>query len=359
MKILHLISTLGIGGAEKFVVQLSVQQKANGNSVFVLALDSASDVGKDTHYENAQIDYLKSNGVIYIKVGGSGRKNPLNVGFQLRKYLSEIKPDIVHSHMALWSLYLSFLNWKSLHVFTQHINRLKFPFLHKYILSHRIDKYICICEEAYVDMKKYIPIKKIKKIINGINIDGVYTKRLDFTRSNKIRFLFVGRLTYQKNINLLIEALSKLRIEGFDNFSLSIVGDGEDLNNLQNLVAVNNLPEYISFLGVRKDINLLLSNHDVFILPSRYEGYSIALIEALCSGIFVIASEVGGNADILNYGEFGCVFKNDNLVQLTNLIREILSFRTKDARDPVKLQSYINKFSINECARLHDMCYSE
>lgn len=353
MKILQLVSSFGIGGAEKFVAELSVELKQQGHDITVLVLDRAIDVGKDPDYEANLIKYLNDNGITVIHVGDKARKRPFAILSTLNKTISDFQPDVIHSHLLIWTVFLSIFWRKRKHIFTQHINTLRFPFIHKVFIRKAVERYISICDDATISMKKSIDNEKIVKIVNGISLDK-FTKIEKKTRAGSINFVTVSRLSEQKNHHLIIDAVNKLvNHHKQTNFLINVVGEGPLLNELKAKIARLSLESFFIFHGVRKDIPSVLTSNDVFLLPSKDEGFSIALIEALIARISIIASNVGANHEILLDGKYGQLVEKNNCDSLVDAMLQEIEGKLAYQYDTDEFQSHLQSLSISTCAKNH------
>ena len=139
---------------------------------------------------------------------------------------------------------------------------------------------------------------------------------------------------------------------------LIIVGDGPEHANLMKLTADLNLSDNVLFLGERGDISIILSMLDIFVLPSLSEGTSVTLLEALSTGVPVIASGVGGNPKIVIDEETGMLFESGNVKELSDKIKALIAGGpmprkfTKKGRELV-----INNYSIAEMNRKYLSLY--
>lgn len=358
MKIVHLVSSLGIGGAEKFAADLCVEQSKAGNKIYLITLDRARDIGKNEAYEQSLKEELVENGVQVLFYESISRKSLFKTLLSLRKMLLEIEPDIVHSHLLIWSVLLSFTKKNYISLFTQHTSFLKFPLIHKIFLHRFIDKYIAISDATLNSLVKVIEKKKIFKIFNGIRSD-CFSSLPRKLKSEEYKLITVSRLDDIKNHQLLLKVIATIVSE--DNqlsFSLDIVGSGPNELQLKSLAKELNINSYVKFLGTRKDVPELLARSNLFLLPSIREGFSISLIEALCSGINIIASDVGGNREILNDGKFGYLFESNNETDLKEgisyFLRNQVSNRYESSRD-----EYIKKLSIESSSEEHVKLYNQ
>lgn len=136
---------------------------------------------------------------------------------------------------------------------------------------------------------------KIRKIPNGISFDQNCAKE-SYRLSCPVHLLSIGRLDSQKAYDVLVAGLSRL---GELDFRCHIYGEGEERRNLEQLIRESELDDRLFLPGVVHDLEQRLPACDLFILASRAEGLSNALLEAMMYGVPCIASAVGGNVDLL------------------------------------------------------------
>ena len=125
--------------------------------------------------------------------------------------------------------------------------------------------------------------------------------------------VFVGRVTLEKGLNYLLEALWQFN-EWPDNLFILIVGAGEYLEAFENLAA--DISQNIICVGATKEVKDYLFASDFFIMPSLHENHSIALLEAIAANLPVVATNCGGNSEIVEDGKTGFLFdpKNSNAI---------------------------------------------
>ena len=118
--------------------------------------------------------------------------------------------------------------------------------------------------------------------------------------TNKLKLIAVGRLVPLKCFDILIRAVAEIVNAGYDVLAL-IAGEGEKRLSLEKLVRDLGVGCYVKLLGLRHDVIELMKDSDIFVIPSRYEGLSIAMIEALACGLPIIASDAPGLRDFINH----------------------------------------------------------
>jgi glycosyltransferase involved in cell wall biosynthesis len=161
----------------------------------------------------------------------------------------------------------------------------------------------------------------ITVIPNGIDLD--YFKPC--SRDGKIpQLLFTGRVVYQKGLDLLVKALSELQEIPWE---LSIIGDGSYKNQLHQLVDTQKLNDRVRFHGWCKQAELLpiLAQAHIFVNPSRHEGMPNAVLEAMASGLPIIATRIAGNEDLVINGKNGFLIESENVLELKKALQTLLS----------------------------------
>ncbi|AOM75931.1 glycosyltransferase [Pedobacter steynii] len=134
--------------------------------------------------------------------------------------------------------------------------------------------------------------------------------------------LGVGRLSYEKGFDLLIDAFSKLRIKNID---LIIVGQGQERQNLAAQINRLNLQDRVMLAGAKDDLQDYYNQAELFVLPSRNEGYPNALIEAMSNGCPCVAVDCEfGPAEIIEDGQNGILVPKDNVPALTKAMFNVL-----------------------------------
>ncbi|MCK5056464.1 MAG: glycosyltransferase family 4 protein [Candidatus Aminicenantes bacterium] len=192
--------------------------------------------------------------------------------------------------------------------------------------------------------KKYL-LKNVVYLTNGIDftkISRTTGSKTDLRKELNLparHFLFitVARFDYQKGYDILVQAIARLK-EKFSRETEKIrfifVGHGSEFERMKALSRELSVSEYISFLGERVDVYKLIKACDVFLLPSRWEGLPIVLLETGLLQIPVLASETYGNREILK-GDKGILFKNEDVEELAVAIKDAAA----------------GKYDLNRCAR--------
>jgi len=186
---------------------------------------------------------------------------------------------------------------------------------------------------------------KILVINNGVTIQETNNKVF---QNRIIQLLVISRLVTQKNIDSIIKAVKVMENEGI---ILNIVGDGSEINNLKNLVENYELEEKVNFIGKIENakLNEYLSNADIFVQASNYEGLPHSILEAINYEIPILSTEVGGCSVLLNKGERGYIIPlpisetgiSDGIRRIINNKKEAMS-KAKVAKEFLNQQHNFN-----------------
>ncbi|MCR2045373.1 glycosyltransferase [Anaerosalibacter massiliensis] len=350
MKVLHVITSLGSGGAEILIKESLPIMKSKGIDTDLLVLSSKNNILEDE---------LKSKGINVYKTGVDKIYSPKQA-FKIREYIN--KYDIVHTHLVqgqYWTAFAKMLsNSKTPLVTTEHStsnNRRKHKLfkISDKIVYNKHNKIICISKAANENLVEWMPsIKsKVTTIYNGINL-GKFEDISAYSRKELLKevenpkdlnlILMVGRLSKPKDHKTLIRALQRLP----EKFHLIFIGTGSLEDDLISLSKELGLSHRVHFLGYRNDINRIMKTVDIYVQSSYWEGFGIAALEAMASGIPVIASDVPGLSEVVKGG--GVLFPKGDFNFLANIIEEICisEKRYTDIAKRCKLKS--EKFSIEE-----------
>lgn len=175
-----------------------------------------------------------------------------------------------------------------------------------------------------------LPPNRYTVIPNGIDAAAYRhdpAKRLELRRrwglaAGDILVAFVGRLDHQKGIDVLLSAASHLGARGKP-IHLVIAGDGPQRPLVENFIAHGEGGALARRLGFYQDVQGLLSAADLFVLPSRWEGFGLAAAEAMAAGLPVIATSVPGLQEVLDFGRAGAMIPPEDVITLTEAIERL------------------------------------
>lgn len=158
------------------------------------------------------------------------------------------------------------------------------------------------------------------------------------TNNHQLHLLYVGQLIRRKGVDLLLRALSDLDRESW---KLSVIGDGVEATALRALAEVNDLNENISFLGViaNSEIAAQMTQADVLVLPSRWDGWGAVVNEALHCGTRVIVSNASGAASLVRSVQQGWVFESENISSLRRQLIAAIAAVDQSRREKMELST--------------------
>jgi glycosyltransferase involved in cell wall biosynthesis len=289
--------------------------------------------------------------------GAKNFKNLKNVSiFQGRfftKNILEFAPDIIHFHHLKPLLQYCFmpsyfrknarliLTLHGLHIHKyQFINGMKarvkkfFRYRLEKILFRKLDKIITVSKEDQEIIRTKFSVLNPLHIPNGIDPLPLraYSRPKDSLKKdlalpgNPFVFFTPARFELEKGYDILLQAISLVKdLLDRSNVKFVLAGDGKYFLSMQALARSLGIADHILFLGSRRDIYKLMKASDVLILPSRYEGLPISLIEAAFAELPMIASNTCGIKEVITHGQTGLLFKNESPQDLSNLISQVLN----------------------------------
>lgn len=362
INVLQLVSSLEVGGLEKLLVEFVKASEINPQNVNFVIL-----VMNDKVDEGLKQELLNTKYRIYFLNRPEGHKHPKYL-FQLMKIIKKEHIDIIHTHNGggkYWSVLCKILTPKLKLVYTIHdivvietMNRIKL-WIHKTF----IDKNIAISTDIYENCIEN-KICKVIKIYNGINLKKFIKNENNFLNNKKINIINIARITYpKKGHDILLKALKICKDKSLD-FTCNIVGgvydyDKNALKILEEMVEELELKADVHFLGNRNDIPELLSKSDLFILPSRFEGMPISLLEAMASGLPVIASNISGSNDLIINEQNGLLFENENHIELAEKIIYFYNNREKMQELAYNAYEYVKNFDISTMYEKYSNVYQK
>lgn len=355
-KIVIVARNLLVAGAENMVSQLVSNINQDEYDVTLIITTNK--------YNNFLEERVEKSGVKIIYLGKKYSKgfdfSKITAFFKMWTVLRKIRPQLIHTHLSAT-------------IYT-------FPYVlfHKVILLHtvhnlpekEIPKITQFLLSILIKLKKAIPIaisdiiakrisahykigkENVPVIYNPVDLREFGIQQNKNKLDGNITITTVGRLTYQKNHKMLIEAfhLAKKKIKSM---RLLIVGEGELRDELEKQVESKKLNNSIYFLGERNDIPEILNNTDIFVLSSDFEGLPLSLLEAMASGLPIIATRVGGVPDIITHSRNGLlVEKNDveglaeAIVNLTNnkSLRVKIGMNNIEDSKKYDVETMVNKY---------------
>jgi len=346
MKILHVINSLYPAGAENLVTNLANKQvKSNQVSIFTFYMEY--DVFDEKL--DKRIGFYPHKGQSYFSIS------------KIRHLISLIKKhDLIHVHLFppfyILGVLAPFFRKKKF-IYTEHntTNRRRqflFRGLEKFIYGN-YDHIICISQATEVSLKEWIGNKVNSSVINNFVDSGdiksiLPNKKKDLGFSSDSTLLvMVGRFNVQKDQDTILKTLKLLP----NNYELVLIGIGERLNELKEMVLELDLSSRVHFMGSRKDVIGILKVCDYGILSSHWEGFGIAALEYIASDIIALGTNVDGLNEVIRDEE--CLFDVGNHIKLAEIILKFEGNTNLVKEIKEKQQAHLQQFEIDQAVKNH------
>ncbi|HIF9423649.1 TPA: glycosyltransferase [Photobacterium damselae] len=348
MKVLFIITGLGLGGAEKQVCSLADEIVQQGGQVSIISLSGDTIVRPN----NINVNIIELN----------MKKSFFSLIFTIIKaikIIKKIKPDVVHSHMIHANIFSRilrvFIKFPKL-INSAHSNNEggKIRML-AYRLTDRLTDLTTNVSNDATDIfinKKAVPKNKILTMPNGIDTD-LFTfsiahrkdRRNELNLSNDaVLYLAVGRLCEPKDYPNMLKAFSLLTNE---NRYLAIIGIGDLKNSLDLLCDELGISSKVIFLGMKNNINEWMCASDVYVMSSKWEGLPLVIAEAMSSSCYIVATDCGGIGEMLS--DCGILVPHSDPISLSNAMSNALLLSDKEKEsDAIKVRNIaVDKYSIS------------
>jgi len=349
IKILHILPSLLPGGAEKMAVELAKLCDRDQFEIEVLCLRTGGLWEYELH--EAEVPFT---------VIGSLQHPIIFDFFKIIKFIRASQPDIVHTHLFGADFYgrlaAKLAGVKKIISTEQNLN-LNESGLKKIAKkwTAKLANRIVASSEAikkYLIEREGVPAEKIEVIYNGVEVE----KFLNLSRNYRVSRPVVGsvgRLSRQKGFNYLIKAAAEI-----PDIQVSIAGVGEKKASLIRQIIALGLEKQIHLAGLQKDTAAFMNGLDIFVLPSRWEGFGIVILEAGLSGLPVIASRVDGILEIIEDGKDGILFDPGDVADLVAKVKKLLADPAERERLGKNLQQKVrDKFDIKKIVKQYEDLY--
>lgn len=296
MRVLHLLSSSAFHGAETMVAELVRESAGLGASVDVIAFENQG------RGDLQILDAVKGSAAVALSMPNGSRfdwRLVANIADHVRKE----RVDVIHCHgykTTIHALFVCRLVRARL-VTTYHNWVSNTPALRVYsAFDRRIARFndlaVGVSTEVASRLRAHVPPSKVRQIDNGVDVARFAPRaqgedlRVSLGLAGRDVIGFVGRVSSQKGVDKLIRAFAELHLP---NARLVIVGDGQERVNFESLARELGVSSGVLFLGERRDTPALYGAFDLLVLPSLLEGFPMTVVEAMSSGLPIVASSVG------------------------------------------------------------------
>lgn len=182
---------------------------------------------------------------------------------------------------------------------------------HDGIAYQKCEKIIAVSEKQAEELRKFVPAAadKITAIHNLTDVEGIRAKADQPTEETfdrtKFNIVSVGRVSHEKGMDMAVRVCAKLAADGFDNVRWWIVGGGPAMDEVQAVIAETHMEDFVRTVGMKPNPYPYIRQADLYVQPSRFEGYPMTILEALVLGQTVVSTDNNGAREILTDGVTG------------------------------------------------------
>lgn len=364
MKILYCITSASWGGAQLHVLELCADQLKRGNEVIFIVGNEGPLLDKVKKLKGLKIIFLPS------LVREINPINDMKAIIELRKIIKKESPDIVHLHSSkagvVGRIAAIGLRKRVKVIFTVHgwaftdgVSSTLKKHLYRKIeksVARFTDLFICVSNyDAKIGKRDGVLNNKSNVVVIHNGSPLPQQNAVNYSIHSPIRLVMIARFSHQKDQKTLINAVAKLPKS---DYRLTFVGDGETLNNNKKIVSNLNLNKNIKFVGFKDDVSKELIENDVYILSTHYEGLPISIIEAMSYGLPILATDVGGNSEMVINNINGFLFSSEEqLVDKLNYIIKNKNLIKKWGQESFNI--FTREYSLSNCLNKINDAYLE
>lgn len=345
MKVAHVVWSLKFGGIETMLVNIVNAQVLMGTEVYVIIVDDS--------YEQLLINAIDDRVQLIFLHRKPSSRSPIAI-YKLNMELKRINPEVIHLHASkLFSLILIKKMRKRI-CSTLHdlpVGTLKekgllyrlFPIFNCFASGNvrnidRIPHVFAISNAVHGQLlEKYNLPSTV--VCNGIKAD-IFKQRTRHVTSFPLKIIMVSRLVHmKKGQDLLIYAAAKLK----GKVDVTFIGEGESYEYLKKIAEKLKVEQCVHFIGPKSqnEIAIELANYDLFVQPSRFEGFGLTVAEAMAARVPVLVTEGQGPAEVTCGNKYGWLFENGNIDDLAEKIDFICTHYTEADKKADKALKYV------------------
>jgi glycosyltransferase involved in cell wall biosynthesis len=363
LRILFVLTGLAYGGAETQLVRLATRLKSRGWEVSVVSLMPPK----------AYVEDLEAAGIPVFSLGIRRKLPDLGPVLRFARIIRKWRPDIVHSHMVHANLLARIVRFLApIPVLICSARSIDEGGRFREIL-YRLTDSLCdlTTQVSQAGLERYVrmgavPRHKIRYIPNGVDTERFKPNledRLKFRKELGVDgfvWLAVGRFDPPKDYPTMLQAFARV-VHKHSNTILLIAGDGPLRKTMENLARELGIEKRTKFLGIRRDIPQLMNAADAYVMSSSWEGMPNVLLEASATGLPIVATDVGGNREIVLDGVTGFLVPPRNPEALARTMLRIMDLSDEERKEMGKrARKHIEvKFNLDRVVDLWEILYYE
>lgn len=330
MRILHIIDSAGMYGAEVMLLTLAGEQIRQGLRPIICSIGTRA-IGEKEIEREARKDNIPV--VAFRMLSG-----PNFIGaWQIVKYAGFTHCDVLHTHGYRGNILFGSLPKKirllplmaTLHGWTSSTKPFSRMRLYKWMdakMLSRMDAVVVVSDgmlgKAGISTNNQVNLHVVHNGIKDEQHDNIVYDNFTNPAPARTKLIAAGRLSPEKGFDILIKAIARVAADGID-VSLVLFGEGKERKKLTQLIELHNLQDRVQMPGFVENVATVFAEFDALILPSFTEGLPITLLEAMRAKLPVIASHVGGIPNALNGGQAGVLVSPGNVEELAEAIAKL------------------------------------
>jgi glycosyltransferase involved in cell wall biosynthesis len=355
------IPVLCRAGMEVVTANLAQALRANGHDVGITCIEELGDLGVDLQASGFPVRVVSTPGVL-----------PNFLPSSLSEWFRRRRPDVVHAHSGTWLKAITAAKFAEVPrvILSAHGTEAAAPWLmrqYQRYAAGRAAGVVAVSRplQEYLTATLGVPSTRVHYVPNGVMPAPVqadpqpeHRRKLDIPEDAWVVGC-VARLHPVKNHDLLIDAFERLHRDVPESF-LVLVGDGPCRTPLEQRIRDCGLSGRVRITGVVPDPGSYLRCMQVKVLSSHSEGLSVSLLEAMATGVPVVATAVGGTPDLLEHGRLGTLVPPSDAATLATALMDI--FRTPEAftaQVALAREAVATKYSVTAMARAHEIIYTD
>jgi glycosyltransferase involved in cell wall biosynthesis len=369
IKVAMLISKAeaSLGGTQKQALRLADELQSQGVSVLILTKRKR---GQHGHGQGGELNGRVQ--IVHLPVSELQPAWSFLLSFLVWAWINRGSFQIIHAHNAAMGVISSVVGWligKKVIVkipslkYVQYLNGGSLSReLRRWILTRTTERFIAVSTEmVHALLEAGIAPQKLALICNGIeltaacNTNPCALKQELLGDPERPVVLFVGRLVKEKGLDRLLRVWAA--VPGHERMLLLIVGDGPLREDLESQAKKLQLLSSVRFLGHQTDVSKFYFIADLFVLPSKTEGMSNSLLEAMAAGLPVVASNVGGNKDVIRDQQSGFLVDWEDTTLCAETLLTLLSDMELRQRIGNAARRQVSAFAMSNVAQRYHGLY--
>lgn len=379
IRVLHLIDCLDVGGAERVVVNHLRAIDPRRFESLTCYFRHRGVLAEELVQAGLRVRHLRKD-VVSSRFGRRLRWLLLPVValesavfvLRLARLIRSERIDVVHSHTFsanLWGRIANLLAGRRGMITTEHTKRNRADESVKRIVVNRLlvpltDRVVAVSEEvaAAVARLQRVPARKLVVVPNGVPLGdgaGSAPRAREAGEAGEVTIAAIGRLAPEKRLDLLLRAVALCR-QQVPALRCLLIGGGRELGRLTALTRELGLEAAVEFTGEQRDVRRYFPNLAAVVNSSEREGLPLSLLEALAAGVPVVATDVGGNREIVRDGVTGILVPPDDAPALAAGICAVLADPARARRLAAAGRSLVReRYSQEAATRRYELLYEE